>query len=63
MLKLGNRRIAGALMADLDNTPVVWYTNCGPQNMTVGQNVVFPNMAAQYNRIVQLSPDSFSLFG
>ena len=47
-------------MADLDNTPVVWYTNCGPQNMTVGQNVVFPNMAAQYNCIVQLHSTAFT---
>ena len=29
--------------------------------MTVGQNVVCPNKAAQYNCIVQLSPDSPSL--
>ena len=30
---------------------------------TVGQSVVCPNKDAQYNCIVQLSPDSFSLFG
>ena len=30
--------------------------------MTVGQNVVRPNMAVQYDYIVQFSPDSFSLF-
>ena len=42
---------------------VVGYVNWGPQNMTVGQNVVHSNKVAQYNCIVQLSLDSFSLFG
>ena len=42
---------------------VAWSTHCGPQNTTVGQSIVHPNKAAQYNCIVQLSPDSFSFFG
>ena len=50
---------AGTMVSRGKCSSVVGYISWGPQNMTVCQNVVRPNKAAQYNCIVQLSPDSF----